>query len=200
MARYTGPRAKIARRFGEPIFGPSKALDRKKYAPGQHGKTSRKKVSEYGVQLMEKQKLKSIYGVLERQFRRFFALSKKMKGATGENLMKLLEARLDNTVFRMGFAPTRRAARQLVSHKHILVNNEVVNIPSFLLRPGDVVEVRERSKSIELITETSTARPVRFSWLDVDKMMLSGKFLQYPERVDIPEPVRERLIVELYSR
>ena len=200
MARYTGPRSKISRRFSEPIFGFSKALERKNYAPGQHGKTRRTKPKEYGTQLMEKQKVKFTYGVLERQFRRIFANAAKMKGATGENLMRLLEARLDNTVFRMGFAPSRRSARQMVSHKHILVNNEVVNIPSYSLKPGDMIEVRERSKSIEIIAQTASARVVRFSWLDVDKNKLVGKFLNYPERTDIPENVKERLVVELYSR
>ena len=201
MARYTGPKQKIARRYREPIFGESKALRRKPYPPGQHGRSRRRKKSDYGIRLNAKQKAKFIYGVLERQFRRFFKLAAKMEGNTGENLIKLLEARLDNTVYRMGFAPTRRAARQLVSHKHFRVNGRVVNIPSYILKPGDVVEVREKSKDIEIIVETlERSNPRQYSWLEVDKKAMRGKFLQYPEREEVPENIEERYIVEFYSR
>ncbi|MCS6903874.1 MAG: 30S ribosomal protein S4 [Bacteroidia bacterium] len=200
MARYTGPKQKLARRYREPLFGPSKAFDRKKYAPGQHGRMKRGKLSDYGVQLMEKQKAKIIYGMLERQFRLTFQRAARLKGSTGENLMMLLESRLDNVVYRMGFAPTRRAARQLVSHKHIMVNDRIVNIPSYLLKPGDEVSIRERSKSIECIQSCLQSRNNRYPWIEVDKANYSGKFLHYPEREQIPEPIKERLIVELYSR
>ncbi len=201
MARYRGPKAKIARRFREPIFGPSKALERKNYAPGQHGNTRRRrsKKSEYAIQLAEKQKAKYTYGVLEKQFARTFDKAARKKGITGENLLKLLEARLDNTVFRMGLAPTRRAARQLVSHKHIKVNGTITNIPSAQLRPGDEIEVRERSKSLEAITDALAGRKT-FSWLDWDQDRYTGKFLSYPERDEIPENIKEQLIVELYSK
>lgn len=200
MARYTGPKQKIARRFKEPLFGYSKALDRKPYGPGQHGKNRRGKTSDYGVQLAEKMKAKYLYGILERQFRLAYGKAARLGGNTGENLMRILESRLDNMVYRMGFAPSRRAARQLVGHKHILVNGEVVNIPSFQVRPGDVVSVRERSKNIEIITTTSQSRGSRLAWLDVSKTELSGKLLTMPNRDDIPENIQERLIVELYSR
>lgn len=201
MARYRGPKAKIARRFREPIFGPSKALERKNYAPGQHGNTRRrrKKQSEYAVQLAEKQKAKYTYGVLEKQFARTFDKAARKKGITGENLLKFLEARLDNTVFRMGLAPTRRAARQLVSHKHIKVNGTITNIPSAQLRPGDEIEVRERSKSLEAINDALAARKT-FSWIDWNQDTQTGKFLSYPERDEIPENIKEQLIVELYSK
>jgi len=201
MARYRGPKQKIARRYRAPLFGFSKALDRKNYAPGQHGRTRRQKLSDYGIQLMEKQKCKYIYGLLERQFRKTFHEAARRRGSTGDNLMALLESRLDNAVFRMGFGNTRRAARQLVNHKHIRVNGRVVNVPSYLCRPGDTIEVRERSKSLEVVNDAlknSNAR--KFSWIEVDRNSYSGKFLYYPERADIPEPVEERLIVELYSR
>ncbi|MEM7037533.1 MAG: 30S ribosomal protein S4 [Bacteroidota bacterium] len=196
MARYRGPKAKIARRFREPIFGPSKALERKKYGPGQHGRGRRGKPSNYAIQLMEKQKAKYTYGLLERQFRNLFQKASRKKGVTGEIFLQLLESRLDNTVFRMGFAPTRRAARQLVSHKHIMVNGRVQNVPSALLRPGDVVEVRERSKALEIV---NTGRG-GFPWLDVDSKTVRGTFLQYPDREQIPENIKEQLIVELYSK
>ncbi|WP_375583830.1 30S ribosomal protein S4 [Cyclobacterium xiamenense] len=201
MARYRGPKAKIARKFGEPIEGHSKVLQKKNYPPGMHGRGRRKKQSEFAIQLMEKQKAKYIYGVLERQFARMFNIASRKKGVTGENLLQLLEARLDNTVFRLGISPTRRGARQLVSHKHILVNGEVVNIPSFLLKPGDVVAVREKSKSLEAITESLRGRgTTRYSWLEWDNGSLSGKFVSVPLREDIPENIKEQLIVELYSK
>lgn len=201
MARYRGPKAKIARKFGEPIEGQSKVLQKKNYPPGMHGRGRRKKQSEFAIQLMEKQKAKYIYGVLERQFARMFNIASRKKGVTGENLLQLLEARLDNTVFRLGIAPTRRGARQLVSHKHILVNGNLVNIPSFLLKPGDVVSVREKSKSLEAITESLRGRgTTRYSWLEWDNGSLSGKFVSIPLREDIPENIKEQLIVELYSK
>lgn len=201
MARYTGPVSKIARRFKDPIFGPDKSLERRNYAPGQHGRTRKAKASEYAAQLAEKQKAKYTYGVLERQFRNLYKKASRKKGIKGENLLKLLEARLDNTLFRMGFAPTRRAARQLVTHKHVCVNGEVVNIPSYSLLPGDVVEIREKSKALEVINTTiKQSGNKRFPWLDVDKANYKGTFLLYPERADIPEKINEQLIVELYSK
>ena len=201
MARYTGPKAKIARKFGEQIEGHSKALQKKNYPPGMHGRGRRKKQSEYAIQLMEKQKAKYIYGVLERQFLNMFKLAFRKQGVTGENLLQLLESRLDNTVFRLGIAPTRRAARQLVSHRHILVNGELVNIPSYTLKPGDVVAVRERSKSLVAVTESLSGRgPNRYSWLEWDNGTYSGKFVNIPLRDDIPENIKEQLIVELYSK
>lgn len=200
MARYRGPKAKIARRFREPIFGPSKALEKKNYGPGMHGNSRRRgKKSEYAIQLAEKQKAKYTYGVLEKQFARTFDSAARKKGITGENLLKFLEARLDNTVFRLGIANTRRAARQLVSHKHIMVNGVVTNIPSMKLRPGDEIEVREKSKSLEAINE-SLAGKKSWNWLEWDDNGYKGKFLSYPEREDIPENIKEQLIVELYSK
>jgi len=202
MARYTGPRTKIARKFGEPIFGPDKVLEKKNYPPGMHGSTKkRRKVSEYGVQLQEKQKAKFIYGMLERQFSNLFEKASRMQGVTGVTLLQLLESRLDNVVYRLGIAPTRAAARQLVSHRHISVNGKIVNIPSFSLKPGDVVAVREKSKSLEVITDSlSTNRYSKYSWLEWDKDQLIGKYLNNPERSDIPENIKEQLIVELYSK
>lgn len=201
MARYRGPKAKIARKFGEQIEGHSKALQKKNYPPGMHGRGRRKKQSEYAVQLMEKQKAKYIYGVLERQFSKMFKIAFRKQGVTGENLLQLLEARLDNTVFRLGIAPTRRGARQLVSHKHILVNGELVNIPSYTLKPGDVVAVRERSKSLLVVAESLSGRAAnRYSWLEWDGSTYSGKFVNIPLRDDIPENIKEQLIVELYSK
>ncbi|MBC7922204.1 MAG: 30S ribosomal protein S4 [Ferruginibacter sp.] len=201
MARYTGPKSKIARKFNEAILGPSKALSKKAYPPGQHGKGRRRKQSEYAVQLLEKQKVKYTYGVLERQFANLFDKAARKQGITGENLLKFLEARLDNTVFRLGVAPTRRAARQLVVHKHITVNGDVVNIPSYALKAGDVVGVREKSKSLETITDSLSARNIkRFSWLEWDSTNLIGKFVTYPDREQIPENIQEQLIVELYSK
>jgi small subunit ribosomal protein S4 len=201
MARYTGPTAKISRRYREPLFGPSKALERKGYGPGQHGKSRKKgKTSEYATQLMEKQKAKFIYGLLERQFRNTFEKASAMKGNTGENLLKLLESRLDNVVYRLGLGSTRRAARQMVSHKHILVNDTVVNVASYQVQPGDIIEVRETSSMREHITENLSARSVKFNWVELDKQNLKGRYLHRPDRLDIPENIKERLIVELYSR
>ncbi|MBW6497344.1 MAG: 30S ribosomal protein S4 [Bacteroidales bacterium] len=201
MARYLGPKTKVARKFGEPIFGADKAFEKKKYPPGQHGQSKkRKKMSEYGVQLLEKQKAKYTYGLLERQFSNTFKKAVRMKGITGENLLGLLEARLDNVVYRLGIAPSRRAARQLVGHRHITVNGEVTNIPSFTVKPGDIVGVREKSKSLEFIVESLAARPSSFSWLEWDRETMQGKFLNMPEREAIPENIKEQLIVELYSK
>lgn len=201
MARYIGPKARISRRFNEPILGHSKALQKKNYPPGQHGKGRRAKKSEYAVQLAEKQKAKYIYGLLERQFEKTFDFAARKEGITGENLLKFLEGRLDNTVFRLGLGTTRRAARQIVSHKHILVNNELVNIPSYLLKPGDVISVREKSKSLEVITTSLSARSSkRYNWLEWDGKLMSGKIINYPDRQSIPENINEQLIVELYSK
>ncbi|MFZ2907408.1 MAG: 30S ribosomal protein S4 [Cyclobacteriaceae bacterium] len=201
MARYTGPRARISRKFGEPILGDNKALQKKNYAPGMHGKTKKRKVSEYATQLAEKQKAKYIYGLLERQFAKVFDKATRKKGVTGEVLLQLLEARLDNTVYRLGIAPTRRAARQLVSHKHITVNGEIVNVPSFGLKAGDIVGVRERSKSLESITNSLSIQGVKkYSWLEWDGNEFTGKLIHVPIRADIPENINEQLIVELYSK
>ena len=200
MARYTGPKTKIARKFGEPIYGPDKHLEKKNYPPGQHGLAKkRKKVSEYGTQLAEKQKVKYMYGVLERQFRKTYGTAARMKGRTGENLILLLESRLDNIVFRLGIAPSRAAARQLVSHCHITLNGEVCNIPSAQVKPGDVVAARERSKSLEII-QKSVASATKYSWIEFDPKAVSGKFLNIPSREDIPETINEQLIVDLYSK
>lgn len=201
MAKYIGPKSKIARRFGESIYGPDKVLERRNFPPGQHGINRRKKTSEYGTQLKEKQKTKYIYGVLENQFRILYADAKRIKGVTGEVLLSLLEARLDNVVYRLGMAPTRAAARQLVGHRHIVVDGEVVNIPSFRVKPGMVIGVREKSKSLEVITNSLAASSVKkYSWLEWDKNTMSGKFLNMPERADIPENIKEQLIVDLYSK
>ncbi|MEY4524656.1 MAG: hypothetical protein RIR57_26 [Bacteroidota bacterium] len=201
MARYTGPKSKIARRFGEAILGPSKALARKNYAPGMHGKGKRSKVSEYAVQLKEKQKVKYTYGILERQFENLFHKAAVKAGITGENLIKLCEARLDNVVYRLGIAPTRRAARQLVIHKHIIVDGEVVNVPSYSLRPSQLVGVRAKSKSLEVVSNSLAARsPKNFNWLEWDGVELVGKFVAMPERDQIPENFNEQAIVELYSK
>lgn len=202
MARYTGPKTKIARRFREPIFGPDKALDRRNYGPGQHGPAKRRggKQSEYAIQLGEKQKAKYTYGILERQFSNLFEKASRMKGITGENLLQLCEARLDNTVYRLGIAPTRRGARQLVSHKHITVNGEIVNIPSYTLKVGDVISVREKSKSLEAISNSISSSHKSYDWLDWNTASLTGKFLSVPSREMIPENIKEQLIVELYSK
>ena len=202
MARYTGPKSKIARRFRDPIFGPDKSLDRRNYGPGQHGPSKRRggKQSEYAVQLGEKQKAKYTYGILERQFANMFDKASRMKGITGENLLQLCEARLDNMVYRFGISPTRRGARQLVSHKHITVNGEVVNIPSYTVRPGDVVSVREKSKSLEAINDSLTASNKKYDWLDWNNSSMEGKVLSLPAREMIPENIKEQLIVELYSK
>jgi len=202
MARYTGPRSRIARKFGEPIFGPDKYLDRKNFPPGQHGQSKkRKKTSEYGVQLREKQKVKYTYGLLERQFHNVFEKAVSAPGVTGLVLLQMLESRLDNVVYRLGIAPSRPAARQLVSHRHITVNGNVVNIPSFLLRPGDIIGVREKSKSLEIIVECiGSNRRSKLSWLEWDETQIAGKYMSVPERSDIPEDFKEQLIVELYSK
>ncbi len=201
MARYTGPRTKIARKFGDPIFGVDKSFEKKNYPPGMHGMNKRRrKLSEYGVQLKEKQKAKYTYGVLEKQFANLFNKATSSKGVTGEVLLQLLESRLDNVVYRLNIAPTRAAARQLVTHRHIVVNGEIVNIPSYLLRPGDIVEIRERSKALEVINDSLSGRGVRYSWLEWDSDQMAGKFLNRPEREEIPENIKEQLIVELYSK
>jgi small subunit ribosomal protein S4 len=202
MARYTGPRSRIARKFGDPIFGPDKHLDRKNFPPGQHGlNKKRKKTSEYGIQLREKQKAKYTYGILERQFRNTFEKASRTKGVTGEVLLQLLESRLDNVVYRFGIAPTRAGARQLVSHRHITVNGEVVNVPSFQLKSGDIIGVREKSKSLEIIVEALTSKKgSRLAWLEWDETQMAGKFMNVPLRTDIPENIKEQLIVELYSK
>jgi small subunit ribosomal protein S4 len=201
MARYTGPKARISRRYGEPILGENKALQKKNFAPGMHGRGKKRKQSEYAIQLAEKQKAKYIYGLLERQFAKLFDKASRKKGVTGEVLLQLLEARLDNTVYRMGIAPTRRGARQLVAHKHITVNGEIVNIPSFTLRAGDRVGVREKSKSLEAITTSLSIQGAKkYSWLEWDGAEMEGKLIHLPPREDIPENINEQLIVELYSK
>ncbi len=201
MARYIGPKSKIARKFGEPIFGADKAYEKKNYPPGQHGSSRRrKKQSEYGMQLQEKQKAKYTYGILEKQFRNLFEKASQKSGVTGTILLQLIESRLDNTVYRLGIAPTRAAARQLVSHRHITVNGDVVSISSYLLKEGDIVGVREKSKSLEAITYSLEGRGSRYSWLEWDGEKMLGKFMGYPSREDIPETVKEQLIVELYSK
>ena len=200
MARYIGPTTKIARKFGEPIFGTDKDFEKRNYPPGQHGLArKRKKTSEYGIQLKEKQKVKYTYGVLERQFRNTYEKASRMKGQKGENLIFLLESRLDNIVYRMGIAPTRAAARQLVSHCHITLNGIVCNIPSAQVKPGDVVAVRERSKSLEVIQNCVASAP-KYSWIEFDSKALTGKYLNVPVREEIPETINEQLIVELYSK
>jgi small subunit ribosomal protein S4 len=202
MARYTGPKSKIARKFREPIFGPDKALERKNYPPGMHGPSKRRgKESEYSVQLKEKQKVKYTYGVLERQFENLFHRASAKEGITGENLLKFLEARLDNVVYRLGIAPTRSGARQLVGHKHITVNGEVVNIASYAIKPGDVIAVREKSKTLEAIAASVAGRRVsKYNWFEWDANTLTGKLINYPNRDEIPENIKENLIVELYSK
>lgn len=201
MARYTGPKTKIARKFGEPIYGEDKVLAKKNYPPGQHGANRRRKTSEYGQQLREKQKAKYTYGVLERQFRNLFEHSARTKGITGEVLLQLLESRLDNVVYRLGLAASRPAARQLVLHKHICVNGKPVNIPSYRVVPGDVVTVREKSKNLEVITDCVAGfNHSKYPWIEWDEQVKGGKFLHLPERADIPETIKEQLIVELYSK
>ncbi|MDR1092432.1 MAG: 30S ribosomal protein S4 [Prevotella sp.] len=201
MARYTGPKSRIARKFGEPIFGPDKVLSKKNYPPGQHGNGRKKKSSEYGIQLREKQKAKYTYGVLERQFRNMFDRALSSRGITGEVLLQMLESRLDNVVFRLGIAPTRAAARQLVSHRHIVVDGSVVNIPSYTIKPGQLIGVREKSKSMEVVDEAlSGFNHSKYPWIEWDAATMTGKFLHLPERADIPENIKEQLIVELYSK
>ena len=200
MARYTGPTTKIARKFGEPIFGSDKNFEKRNYPPGQHGLASkRKKQKEYGQQLKEKQKVRYMYGLLERQFHTTYLKATRMSGQRGENLLFLLESRLDNVVYRMGIAPSRAAARQLVNHAHITLNGEVCNIPSAQVKPGDVVAARERSKSLEII-QKSVASATKYSWIEFDPKAVSGKFLNIPSREDIPETINEQLIVDLYSK
>ncbi len=201
MARYTGPKSKIARKLGEPIFGEDKAYSKRPYAPGQHGANKRRKLSEYGTQLREKQKAKYTYGVLERQFRNLFKKASAAKGVTGENLLQLLEQRLDNVVYRLGIAPTRAAARQLVLHRHITVDGGVVNIASYNVVPGQVVAVREKSKSLEVIQDALAGfNHSKYPWIEWDESVKGGKLLHLPAREDIPETIKEQLIVELYSK
>ncbi len=201
MARYIGPKTKIARKFKEPIFGPDKNFEKRNFPPGQHGQSKkRSKMSEYATQLKEKQKVKSTYGILERQFAKIFSVASRKEGITGENLLQFLEARLDNVVYRLGMAPTRSGARQLVSHCHITVNGSIVNISSYTLKPGDEVGVREKSKSLESIATSLVSRSSKFSWLDWDNSKLAGKFIMMPSRELIPENIKEQLIVELYSK
>ena len=201
MARYTGPKTKIARKFGEAIFGADKSFEKRNYPPGQHGNAKRRgKKSEYAVQLMEKQKAKFTYGILEKQFSNLFKEALRRKGVTGENLLQMCEMRLDNVVFRLGIAPTRRAARQLVTHKHITVNGNNVNIPSYALQVGDIVSVRERSKSLEAISNSMIANPNQMEWLEFNSETKLGKVIASPERIQIPENIKEQLIVELYSK
>ena len=201
MARYTGPKTKIARKFGEAIFGEDKSFEKRNYPPGQHGNNRRRgKKSEYAIQLMEKQKAKYTYGILEKQFRNLFSKASGMKGITGENLLILCESRLDNTVFRLGVSPTRRGARQLVTHKHITVNGNIVNIPSYSLKVGDINGIREKSKSLEAITNSLSVNNKTFDWLNWDSASMSGTLLAIPSREMIPENIKEQLIVELYSK
>ena len=201
MARYTGPKSRIARRFGEAIFGPEKVLSKRNFPPGQHGNNRRKKTSEYGVMLAEKQKAKYTYGVLEKQFRNMFEKAARTSGITGEILLQNLECRLDNVVYRLGIAPTRAAARQLEGHKHIIVDGEVVNIPSYAVKPGQIIGVREKSKSLEVIANALAGfNHSKYPWIEWDENTKSGKLLHKPERADIPENIKEQLIVELYSK
>jgi len=201
MARYRGPKSKISRKFGEPIFGPSKALQKKSYPPGHHGRNRRRKQSEYAIQLQEKQKAKYLYGVLERQFLNLFDKASRRSGITGEILLQLLESRLDNVVFRLGIAPTRRAARQLILHKHVTVNDVVVNIPSFSVKVGDIIGVREKSKTLLVISESLARKSSKkYPWMEWDDTEMLGKYISLPQRDEIPENIQEQLIVELYSK
>ncbi|HNE50474.1 MAG TPA: 30S ribosomal protein S4 [Chitinophagales bacterium] len=202
MARYTGPRTKKSRAFGEPIFGYDKAFEKRKYAPGQHGSSKKRSTkSEYAIQLKEKQKAKYTYGILERQFYKTFVEAARKHGVTGENLLRLLEQRLDNTVFRLGFAPTRSAARQFVNHKHITVNGRIVNIPSYTVKVGDVISIREKSKDLEVVQDTLKLGGVKkYGWLELNTAKLEGKYVELPSREQIPETIKEQLIVELYSK
>ncbi len=201
MARYRGPKQKIARRFKEPIFGPSSALERKPYGPGQHGRSRFTRKSEYAIQLDEKQKAKYTYGLLERQFRNLYEKATRQEGVTGEVLMQLLETRLDNVVFRMGFARTRRQARQLTTHRHIVVNGQVVNIPSYHVKPGDVISIRPKSKDLDLVNESLQSYSTnKYKWIETDKKSKTGKFLHLPSIEEIPENINVQLIIELYSK
>ena len=201
MARYTGPKTKIARKFGEPIFGEDKSFEKRNYPPGQHGNARRRgKKSEYAVQLMEKQKAKFTYGILERQFRNIFEKASRSKGITGEVLLQMCESRLDNLVYRFGLSPSRSGARQLVSHRHITVNGSIVNIPSYQLKVGDIIGIREKSKTLNIIIEANSKDTVTYEWLSWNKDQLQGTFVSVPERLQIPENIKEQLIVELYSK
>ncbi len=202
MARYIGPKSKVARKFGEAIYGPDKFLEKKNYPPGMHGVSKRRrKLSEYALQLKEKQKAKYTYGILEKQFSNLFKKASRSKGITGEVLLQLLERRLDNVIYRLGLSSSRAGARQLVSHRHITVNNEIVNIASYTLRPGDIVGVRQKSKSLETLNDSlASSGHTRYSWLEWDSSLMNGKFMSVPERNDIPENIKEQLIVELYSK
>jgi len=201
MARYIGPKSRIARKFKEAIYGPDKYFEKKNYPPGMHGSSKRKrKTSEYGIQLMEKQKVKYTYGILEKQFANLFEKASHKKGITGENLLQLIEARIDNVVYRLGIAPTRDGARQLVSHKHITINGKVVSVPSATLKAGDIISVREKSKSLEAITSSLARGKNQYPWLEWDSATMTGKLASYPERDQIPENIKEQLIVELYSK
>jgi small subunit ribosomal protein S4 len=201
MARYTGPKTKISRKFGEPLFGEDRSLEKKNYPPGQHGNTKRRaKKSEYAIQLMEKQKAKYTYGILEKQFRNMYDKANRGKGITGELLLQLCESRLDNVVYRMGISNTRDGARQLVSHKHIIVNGSIVNIPSYNLRPGDKISIREKSKSLKSIESSLRENLSEYEWIKFNRERLEGEFVSLPEREQIPENIKEQLIVELYSK
>ena len=201
MARYRGPKSKIARKFREPIFGPDAVLEKKNYGPGQHGPNKRRgKQSEYSTQLAEKQKAKYTYGILEKQFSNLFKKASRKRGITGEVLLQLCESRLDNVVYRMGVSPTRDGARQLVGHKHITVNGKILNIPSYSVKDGDVISVREKSQSLETITASLAANSTSFDWIEWNDTQMSGRFLNIPERAQIPENIKEQLIVELYSK
>jgi small subunit ribosomal protein S4 len=207
MGKHTGPKYKLSRRERQDLFGSPKSLmgksplEKKNYPPGEHGQSRRQKISEYGVQLREKQKIKRIYGLFERQFRNLFEKASRQKGITGENLVKLLERRLDNVVYRLGFAPTRISARQLVNHRHVMVNDKIVNVPSFIVSAGDIVRIREKSKKMDAIHNSlKKVRDNQFSWLTIDKATLSGTFVQVPERTEIPLNANEQLVVELYSK
>lgn len=201
MARYTGPKTRIARKFGEAIYGPDKNFEKRKYGPGQHGNSRRRKTSEYGLMLAEKQKAKYTYGVLEKQFRIMFENALRERGITGVNLLQALESRLDNIVYRLGFAPTRAAARQLVNHRHIVVDGKVLDIPSYQVKPGQTVGLRERSKSLEIVADTLAGyNHAKYPWFEWDEQAKAGKYLHKPEREDIPENIKEQLIVELYSK
>ena len=201
MARYTGPKTKIARKFGEPIFGEDKSFEKRNYPPGQHGNARRRgKKSEYAVQLMEKQRAKFTYGILERQFRNIFEKASRSKGITGEVLLQMCESRLDNLVYRFGLSPSRSGARQLVSHRHITVNGSIVNIPSYQLKVGDIIGIREKSKTLNIIIEANSKDTVTYEWLSWNKDQLQGTFVSVPERLQIPENIKEQLIVELYSK
>lgn len=201
MARYRGPKQKIARRFKEPIFGPSSALERKPYGPGQHGRSRFTRKSEYAIQLDEKQKAKYTYGLLEKQFRNLYEKATRQTGVTGEVLMQLLESRLDNVVFRLGFARTRRQARQLTTHRHVVVNGQIVNIPSYHVKPGDVISIRPKSKNLDLVKESlQSYSSNKYKWLETDKKTMTGKFLNHPLMEEIPENINVQLIIELYSK